>query len=561
MEYRAVEYIDKVLSGEIITGRLSRFAVQRHVNDFSKQRTEEFPFYFDEKSAGFAIDFFSFLRHTKGRWAGQPVMLEPWQQFMIWCIYGWKRVDTGFRRFQIVYIEVARKNGKSTMFAGLGILGVMADGEAEAEVYSAATKKDQAKIIWDQACSMVKKSSDIKKHISLFQNSIVVKSSGSKFIPLSSDTDSMDGLNVSMGLIDEYHAHKNDEMYNVLRSAMGSRDQPLLAIITTSGFNTASSCKREHDYVSQLLEGRQINENYFGIIYTLDKGDDWQDEQNWIKSNPNLGVSINIEGLRSQFNEARSRPSKINEFKTKRLNIWTNAYTRWILGEKWTKNVSDISLDNFKGRRCYAAIDLSTTIDISGYCLCFPPEGNETKYSLFWKFFIPEEGLRDRSLKEDVPYDVWINKGYVVPTPGDVIDYDYIQDDLLKAAENFEIVELPHDPYNATQFINNLSSLGFTCIQFNQSIKSISPASKNFERMVLRNEIVVEENPVMDYMISSAEIYTDANQNIKVIKPDRKSSNKRIDGVIMAIMALYRASVSEDTDGPSVYEKRGFITV
>lgn len=554
------DYIIAVQNDSIITNSYIKLAVKRHVSDLEKSKTDKFPYYFDELAAEKAISFYRLINHTKGEWANTPIILKPWQEFIIGSIFGWKRKNNETRRFRIAYIEVARKNGKSTMFAGLGLIGLLVDGEAEAEVYSAATKRDQAKIIWDQARNMLKSSPSLKKHVSLYQYSIVANSTRSKFVPLSTDADTTDGLNISMGLIDEYHAHKNDEMYNVIRSAMGSRRQPLLAIITTAGFNTASSCKREHDYVIQLLEGNQDNDEYFGVIYTLDKKDNWQDEKNWIKSNPNLGVSVSLEDMRAQYNEAKSRPSKINEFKTKKLNIWTNVYTRWILPDKWSANVKPIQLKDFEGRPCYAGIDLSTTTDISGFCLCFPPIMAGEKPALFWKFFIPLEGLRERSLKEDVPYQDWIDKGFVIPTPGDVIDYDYIESELLKAAEKFEIVEVPHDPYNATQFVNSLSEQGLECVQFNQSIKAISPAAKNFERMVLRNEIEVEINPVMDYMIGSAEIYTDANQNIKVIKPDRKTSNKRIDGVIMAIMALYRAVINQE-DRVSVYAERGLITI
>lgn len=557
MEYTAQQYIDDVLSGSVTTCRLVKLSVRRHLRDL-KDGSER-GLYFDEAAARFAIDFYSFLKHTKGKWAGDPVVLEPWQQFIIWNLFGWKRAD-GSRRYRTSYVEVARKNGKSTLMAGLGLKGLIADGEAEAEVYSAATKRDQAKIIWDQAKSMVKKSSDFKKIIGIHQNNMHVVSSGSKFVPLSSDSDTTDGLNVSMAIIDEYHAHRNDEMYNVLRSAMGSRVQPLLSVITTAGFNTASSCKREHDYCVQLLEGRQENDSYFAVIYTLDESDDWQDENNWIKSNPNLAVSVSIDDIRDQYEGTKGRPEKINEFKTKRLNIWTSTYTRWILPERWERNNSSVDEESLAGRRCIAAIDLSTTIDISGYCLCFPPESDDEKYHLLWRFFIPLDGVRERSLREDVPYDIWIKQGYVTPTLGDVIDYNFIEERILEDAERFDIVEVPHDPYNATHLVSNLLDQGLNCVKFEQSITKISPAAKNFEMMVLKGELSTGGNPVMDYMIGCAEIYTDANGNVKVIKPDRRSSNKRIDGVIMAIMALFRASgYLEET--MSVYNERGLITI
>lgn len=225
------------------------------------------------------------------------------------------------------------------------------------------------------------------------------------------------------------------------------------------------------------------------------------------------------------------------------------------------KNARPVNIEDYYGRRCFTAVDLSTTIDISGYCHCFPPEGDERYYALFWRFFIPEDNLRERSLREDVPYDVWIDQGYVIATHGDVIDYDYIHDEILKDAESFDIVELPHDPYNATQLINRLTDEGINCVQFNQSISSMSPAVKNFERLVLKGLLATDGNPVMDYMIGCAEVYSDSNNNMKVVKPDRRTSNKRVDGVIMGIMATYRACVAEENNGPSVYEERGLITV
>lgn len=557
MEYTAQQYIDDVLSGKVTACRLVKLAVQRHVDDLDHAANRGI--YFDEQAAKIAIDFFGFLKHTKGKWAGKNIVLEPWQQFIIWSLYGWKR-ENGTRRFRTAYIEVARKNGKSTKFAGLGLKALVADGEPEAEVYSAATKRDQAKIVWEQAKNMVRNSPDLKNIVGIHQNNLHVTSTGSKFVPLSADADTLDGLNISMALIDEYHAHKTDEIYNVLRSAMGSRVQPLLAIITTAGFDTSSSCKREHDYCVQLLEGRQENDAYFAVIYTLDEKDDWQDEKNWIKANPNLGVSVSIEDLRDQYTEAKSRASKINEFKTKRLNIWTSAYSRWILPDKWEQNNHQVDEESLEGRRAFLAIDLSTTTDISGYALCFPPEPEEKYHKLIWRFYIPQDGVRERSLKEDVPYDAWIEQGYVRPTLGEVIDYEYIEQDILADAERFEIVEVPHDPYNATHLVNNLMDAGLNCVKFPQNITAISPAVKNFERMVLNGELATGGNPVMNYMIGCAEVYSDANGNMKVIKPDRRSSNKRIDGVIMAIMATHRAVLSVD-DGPSVYEERGVLMI
>ncbi len=560
MDYKATEYINDVLLGKITVCRLVRLAVDRHVRDLARVGDPDFPFYFDEEAAKFAIDFFGFLKHSKGEWAGKPIILEPWQQFSIWCVYGWLRKEDHLRRFRTIYEEIARKNGKSTKLSGIGLFGLIADGEPGAEIYTAANDKDQAKIIWSEAKRMVEQSSDIKKIVDVFASSLAVDKTHSKFMPLSSETRNKDGLNVHVGEIDEYHEHQTDELYNVLKSGMASRRQPILWIITTAGFNSSSPCKREHDYAVMVLEGIVPNDAYFAIIYTLDEEDNPFDEKNWIKSNPNLGVSVKLDLLREQANTATTQPSKINEFKTKRLNIWTSAYTRWILPTKWNKCKSRFDKKALVGRSCVLAIDLSSTIDISGFCEVFPPVEPNEKPKLVWKFFIPREGLEDRIKAEGVPYDNWIKDGFVIATQGDVIDYNRIEQEIKNDAEIFDINEVPHDPYNATQLVNNLTDAGFNCIKFPQNITSISPAAKMFEKMVLAAEIEVEDNPVMDYMMGCAEVYSDANGNIKVIKPDRRKSAKRIDGVIMAIMALYRSIIGQGEQG-SPYESRGVVVV
>jgi phage terminase large subunit-like protein len=561
MEYLVDKYIEGVLNNEITVCQYVKLAVERHVNDLEKSKGNDFKYYFDEAAARFAIDFFQFLKHSKGEWAGDPISLESWQQFIIACVFGWKQKEDKMRRFRVVYEEVARKNGKSTKLSGIGLYGLIADGEPGAEIYTAAVDKDQARIIWTESKRMVEKSDDIKQIVQAFANSLSVESTQSKFAPLSSETKNKDGLNVHLGLIDEYHEHPTDEMYNLLWSGSAARRQPLLWVITTAGFRKDSTCKREHDYAVQLLEGRREDDKYFAIIFTLDQDDDWEDPEVWVKSNPNLNVSVKEENLHEAFKTSRGRPSKINEFKTKRLNIWTTAYTRWILSEKWNMVKKDFHEQELSGRKCIAAIDLSSTIDISGYCLCFPSESPEENPKLVWRFFLPEAGLRERSLREDVPYDAWVEKGYVTLTPGDVIDYSYIEDSIKNDAEEFEILEIPHDPYNATQLINNLMDFGFDCFKFNQNIMSISPAAKSFETAVLSKTIDVQKNPVMDYMMGCAEVYSDANGNIKVIKPDRRSSSKRIDGVIMAIMAYHRAMIVKDKFTPSVYEKKELLVL
>lgn len=560
MEFTANQYIDDVMNNRLVVCRYVFLAVERHVKDLERQRTEEFPYYYDEEEARFVIDFFSFLKHSKGEWAGKPVELEPWQQFVLGCIFGWKKVKDDTRRFQIAYEEIARKNGKSTKLAGVGNFGLVADGEAGAEIYSAAVDKEQAKIIWQESKNMVDASDDLADICQTYKSSITVEDTNSKYVPLSSETKTKDGLHVHLGLIDEYHAHPNDEMYNLVRSGMAARSQPLLYIITTAGFNKSGSCKREHDYGVQILEGTRTNEEYFVIIFTLDKDDDWTDPKNWPKANPNLGVSIKIEQMMTQFNEVAGRPSKVNEFKTKRLNIWTSSYTRWIVEQKWKPNTESFNESELEGKKCFIGVDLSTTTDIAGYALCFPPEREGERYKFIYRFYLPEDGLRDRTLREDVPYEAWRDSGHIKLTLGNVIDYNAIESDIIEDSEKYEVSELLYDPLNATHLINNLVDEEINCIEFKQGIMNVSPAVKDYERGALKGEMATNNNPVYNYMIGCAEVYSDSNGNQKVIKPDRRSSTKRIDGVIMSFMSYYRAKL-DLSENKSVYEKRGVRSI
>jgi len=566
MQFTAEQYIKDVHKKSILTCNYVQLAIKRHLNDLKKAETDpDYPYYFSEKHAKHNIQFTSFCPHIKGKLAGQPIILESWQQAIRWIVFGWRRKDNDKRRFTTAYIEVARKNGKSTDAAPVSLYCLMGEGEAGAEVFNAAVDEGQARIVWNVAKEMVNRSS-LKNHIKTWRNSITMDSTASFLKPLSRKSDNKDGLNISACIIDEVHAWTDsnaEEIMHLIKSGTSGREVgvPLLWMITTAGKVQQGVGKQEHDFSVQVLEGQKEADDYFAIIYSLDPEDlenenAWLNEDLWIKSNPNLGVSVDIELMRSQARDAKGNPSKINEFLTKRLNIWTQSYTRWILPDKWKLNANPVNEDSLIGRKCTCAIDLSTTIDISGYCLCFPPEGNEEYYQMLWRFFIPGDNIHERSLKENVPYYDWIKKGLVIATPGDVIDYKEIENYILKDADKFEILEIPFDPYNATHLVNNLTDQGLNCVKFGQAIASISPAVKNFERMVLKGKLATNDNPVMNYMISCAEIYSDANNNQKVIKPDRRKSSKRIDGVIMAIMALHRAMHNLESVR-SVYEDRG----
>ena len=563
MEKTWGRYIQDVLSRRRPACKWEFLAVRRHVRDMKAAQARGF--YFDGQAAAQAIHIVGTLNHTKGDFAGKPLILEGWQQFHFAMIYGWKTSD-GRRRFQSVYIEVPRKAGKSTEAAAIGIVeGITAhvNGDGAPEIYSAATTRDQARIVWEQAEAFVKGSYLKGLYVKPWKHSLEFLKSGGFFKPLASDSDTLDGLNPSVAILDEYHAHKTDGLANVLRSGMGARPNPLFVKITTAGLNKKVPCYKEHLQLRRLLEGQVENDTYFGIIYTLDENDDWREEANWYKANPNLGVSVSIEDMRAQFREAVASPSKENEFKTKKLNVWTQAATRWLTSETWAKNQGLVDAESLKGRRCFKAFDLSTVRDLSADVTIFPPENPGENYKGLAHFYIPEEGILEREKSEGMPYRAWIEGGWVTATPGSSINYDFIEQDILNDAEKFRVVELAYDPYNAQEIVGHLEDAGMVCVKFSQAILSQSPALKEFERLHLEGRVDWSGNPVMEYMASSAEVWSDPNGNLKLVKPDRRSSSSRIDGIAAGAMALYRAVIvgSGTSGGSSVYESQEVLVL
>ena len=563
-QYTAEQYISDVLKNKITTCRFVKLAVKRHVNDLKRQNTDEFPYYFDPEAAKRKIRFSQQLKHSKGKWekTGEPITLEPWQQFCDWVVYGWMRCDTHSRRFTKSYVEISRKNGKTTWKATNANYAFLMDGEASPEVYCIATKKDQAKIAWEVAESQIRKNKFLRSKTKVFrQNSrINVPGTQAVFRPLGQDSDTEDGQSPYYVLVDEYHAHKSAELLNVMEDGMGARDQALTDIITTAGFDKNSPCyQEERSLIVGILTGTitPVPEDVFGIIFTLDDDDDWTDESVWIKANPNLGVSVSVEFLKSQVRKALATPQKQNSVMTKNFNVWTQAVSAWIGDEAWKACSGKVIENDLFGMKCYGALDLSTSTDITSWTLCFPLSGGRFKY--LYRFFIPEENLIERQRRDKVPYTLWVEKGYVTATPGNVIDYDFIEEQIRQDADMCKIQEIAYDPWNSNQIVQHLENDGQNMVAFRQGFGSMSGPSKDFEKRVLARELNHGGNPVIAWMISCTEVAQDPAGNIKPVKPDRKRTGKRIDGVITSIMSLDRA-VNGETSG-SVYEVRGVRSV
>lgn len=563
IEYLADQYVDDVLSGRQIANKWIRLACERHRRDL--ETGADRGLYFDEMAAKDILAFFPLvLRHSKGRWARTPVVLEPWQQFALWSVFGWMRAN-GTRRFRTSYLEVARKNGKSTLAAGVGLYLVEADGEPGAEVYTAATKVEQARIIHLESIRMVRQSEMLRAELRVLKNNIHNPDTFSKYEPVGSNSDTLDGLNVHAALIDELHAHPNGELYEVLETGTGSRDQPLMFTITTAGHNAQSFCKQQHDYSERILEGTFVDDSWFALIFSLDRDaesgelEPWDVEKNWIKSNPNLDVSKYIGNMRDKARKAKAQPGLLNGFLTKELNIWTTAQKRAISPEKWALcNHGEIDEAALAGRKCWVGVDLSSTLDVTGAVYVFEKDEDGVR-PVICRFWIPEDNIEERVLRDRVPFDVWARLGFVELTPGNVIDDAWIQAQIERDLEMFDVQEVAYDPWNATWLSNQLQAGGMPddqLVSFRQGYISMNPAAQKLEAAIAKRAINHAGNPVLTWMASNLTWTMDPAGNKK---PDKAKSTEKIDGMVSLMMGLYRAVINVDVD--SVYEERGIYTL
>jgi phage terminase large subunit-like protein len=553
-EYTAQKYIDDVVSGQQVTCKWVRLAVKRHLRDLERVgKDKDFPYYFDEAQAKRVINFKQELRHIEGEWADPRrhdtrLRLEPWQQFIDWVLFGWRRPG-GYRRFTKAYIEVARKNGKTTDAAATADYCFLADRPREigAQVYCVATKKDQAKIAWDYAQRMLQANRALRDLTHLYKQSstVVLLGTPARMKPLGQDSDTEDGLNPHFALVDEYHAHPDNSMVEVMASGMGARKQPLIYIITTAGFDKSRACYQEEHVLSERILGgvlRPAPETFFCIIYTLDEEDDWTDKRVWPKANPNLGVSVSWQFLEERMKEALHSPAKQNKIKTKHFNIWTQAENRWLTDEVWAAcGKTPVDEEQLRGRQCVVGIDLSATQDITAVVYCFLPRAAGGAFEYAYRFFIPAETVVERERKEQVPYTQWIDQGLVKTTPGDAIDYDLVEREILRDAEKFRVLEITYDPWKAQEMVNHLQSAGFQMVAIRQGFQSMSGPTDTFEKLVLARRIAHGNHPVMAWMMSCTEVKNNAHDDKIPVKPDRRKSAKRIDGVVASIMATSRA--------------------
>jgi phage terminase large subunit-like protein len=556
----AWDYANQVIDGEIEACVYVKQACQRQIDDllnppvgFDQETEEEIIYSFDVERAERICIFLSYCQHVKGKLRGQRIKLEPWQIFILTTVFGW--VDQhGNRRFKTAYVEVPRKNAKSTLSSGVALYCLSADSEGGAEVYSAATTRDQAGITWKDAKRMVEGSPRLREKfgIDTSAHSIFCGESDSYFKALSRDQGgNLDGLNVHCAVIDELHAHKTREVFDVIETATGAREQLLLWLITTAGFNRAGICYEQRAYLLKILNGSHKDEEYFGIVYTLDEGDDWTDPEVWKKANPNWGVSVKPSDVARKARKAMNMASAQNNFLTKHINLWVNADSAW-LDMKALERCADETLDiaDFEGEKSFGGLDLASKIDIASKVYIVE---RDDKIYCFDRHFLPEDTIET---SQNSQYEGWAIDGHLVATDGNVIDYDLIEEEILEDSDLVRLAELGFDPHQATQLSSHMVAEGVPMVEVPQSVKNLSEPMKELEALIISGRFVYNGNPVLTWMFSNVVCHLDAKDNIY---PRKEFPENKIDGVVALLIAINRWMADEDHG--HAYEERGFLSL
>lgn len=532
----SVQYAVHVASGATVANKWAKLSCQRFLDDLDSGK-----WIFNEEKATKILEFFpDFIRHVKGKLAGEPYHLSDWEGFILINLFGWVNSD-GNRRFRTAYIEVARKNSKSTFCSGVALFLTAFDGEGGAEVYSCATTREQARIVFGDAQTMIRKSPPLKRVFGVHKLNIHYLKNASKFEPLSSDAQTLDGLNIHGAILDEVHAHKTRAVWDVVETATGARQQPLLLAITTAGFNKQGIGYEQREYVTKILSGVADDDTYFGIIFTLDEEDDPFDETNWIKANPNLGRSKKLDDMQRLAKKALEMPAARNNFLTKHLNIWVNAETAWLDMAKWDKLPM---LDGEpKELPCYIGLDLANKLDIAALVAAFP-DGKQIKY--ICKFYLPENQIYNKSRNIGNLYQTWADQGYLTLTDGDVIDHEVIEDDLREMLDKYNVQAVGFDPWGSTQLAIRMEQDGAPMVEIPQTVKNISEAMKEVEAKVISGDLIRQKNPVMDWMASNIVVKLDKNENYF---PNKEHRDNKIDGMVALFMAVNRILADDNSSG------------
>lgn len=560
-----VPWIKAVLARRVVLGELARLAVERHVRDLKKRAGRGL--WFDVAAADRRLKFCAFLVHVEDRQAGQPFVPEPWQCFVLGSVHGWRRKDSR-RRFTLSYVEVGKKAGKTFMIAGEGLFGVGFDGVQGAKVFSIATKEDQAKLSWEPATAMLRFSADLRECFTANRKRIIDKTTGSYWAPLGSDSNTEDGKNPSLLLVDELHRHPDGALYNTVRFSMAARAEPLTWIITTAGAGRESFCWSVHKASENILRGITQDDSTFVFIACPDRGDDWRTEIAWRKANPNVGVSVRLEFLQQECAKAQANPRLENDFRRFFCNEWTEQVTRWIPMAEWDACSSvppgdweaaaewrRQAIAALAGRPCLTGLDLGRTSDLTAAVHVFPPDPGRDfcagKWVLLPWFWLPSAKLDvDSGDADQVPYRVWESLGFVGIFEGNAVTSDELEPALVNCIAPFAMQEADYDPAaGARDVAIKLGDRGLPVVEISQGWANISPSAKKFETLVLTHQLEHGGNPVLRWNAANVAVKVDANENLR---PTKEKSFGRIDGISATLNALGRAGVLEAA--PSTYE-------
>ena len=516
---------------------------------------------FDERKARRVVRFIEALRHTKGEFHGQPFHLLPWQEKIIRDVFGTVRDDDpSMRQYTTAYIEIPKKNGKSELGAAIALNMLINDDEWKAEVYSCASDRQQAAIVFDVAVDMVRQSPALMKRVKIVPSTrrMIYQPTGSIYQVLSSEVATKHGLNVSACIFDELHTQPTRALYDVMTQGSGdARKQPLWFLLTTAGTDRNSICWEVHQKALDILEGRKIDPRFYPVLFGLPDEADWTSEENWYRANPSLDHTITIDKVRDAFRKAQETPADENQFRQLRLNQWVKQSVRWMPMDKWDECGGVVDPYALEGRACYAGLDLSSTSDLTALVLVFPPTSEDEPYIALPFFWLPEETLSLRVRRDHVPYDQWAKRGFIQTTEGNVVHYGFIERFICELGERYDIREIAHDRWNATMMVQTLEDDGFTMVPFGQGFKDMSPPTKELMRLVLEHRLCHGGHPVLRWNMDNAFVRTDPAGNLKL---DKEKSTEKVDGAVALVMALDRA-MKNLNGGDSVYNHRGLIVL
>lgn len=531
----AKKYAKDVLAGKVVAGKWAKLACQRFIDDLDSKRWD-----FDKEAVGRVCRFAELCPHIKGSKALQTMKLQPWQVFILANIFGFKDKHTGFRRFNRGLVFVARGNGKSFLASVLGIYAAFFDGEHGSDVYSAATTRDQAKIIWATSQAMLRQMPELAKKagIEVGQQAIFQQKTNSTFKPLSSDYGTLDGLNPYVVLLDETHAITRG-LFDILETALSKRDQPLMLSISTAGFDTSSVGYDLYQHGKRVLDKSSNDDRLFFICYESDE-EDVLSETAWEQANPNLDVSVIRSSLEAMAKKAASLSSFRNAFVTRHLNRWVSVREAWLNLNRWDECQTNLSLDDFEGRECYIGLDLATRSDITSKCLVFPEyKDGKRHYTCFWTNWLPEIAIQE---SRNASYGGWALDGHLTPVEGDTIDFNQIRESIVEDCKRFNVREVCFDPWAAAQLAQDLAKEGVQMVEVRPTVKNFSPSMKEMEAAVLDARLHHDGNPAVRWMVGNVTVKPDAAGNIYAAK---QKNEQKIDAATALISALTRAMAAD----------------